>query len=237
MPNGDDIYYAADGMTDKTDTWVMEDGTMEGTLKQTQEDYPASNYFIMCFIAVLFAVQVITNPDAKTIRPLVLRTWTWYSMVTYMWIHLDLIHAIESLATLWIFGRYIAQKMRPAMYVGLYVLLGVIAAATHILFDGRPAVGASGAIMGILGMHAVICFSRFGKFEPFLMLLWFSLSLFLGIEHLGPSAHMAHIGGFMAGLAIACILIIGDWVDTSDTHPAILRLLQGHRYSLAQAEA
>ena len=64
----------------------------------------------------------------------------------------------------------------------------MIAAATHVLFDGRPTVGASGAIMGVLGMHTVLCFSRFGKVEPFLILFWFFISLGLGIARSSGSA-------------------------------------------------
>ncbi len=195
---------------------------MESEHQGIFRSHPAANYFILCILSVSYAVQVIWDPQGQWIQPLILRGWTWPGLTGYLWIHMDLIHILESIVTLWIFGRFVASRMSGVTYVSLFFLLGLIAAATHLLLDGRPTVGASGAIMGILGMHMVLCGNRFGVFEPFLALMWFIISLAMGIAHVGLAAHMAHIGGFIAGLILAVILVLTGQANSDEMSPALL---------------
>lgn len=97
-----------------------------------------------------------------------------------------------------------------------YLFVGVISAVVHIIYDGRPAIGASGAVMGILGMYVVLCFGRFGWLGPWLILVWFLLNLTGGVAGSLPVAFLAHIGGFLGGVALAGILMLFRIVERED---------------------
>jgi hypothetical protein len=52
-------------------------------------------------------------------------------------------------------------------------------------------------------MHVVLCFERFGFFGPWIVLIWFLLSLTAGAVGILPTADLAHVGGFLGGLLLA----------------------------------
>ena len=180
-----------------------------------------ANYIIMGALAVSYALQVHFDPEGLVIAPLILRRFTGAGLLGHMWLHMDAIHIIESLATLWVFGRFVVQRVRPLTYITLFVMMGIIAGVVHLMLDRRPTVGASGAIMGVLGLHVVLCGLKFGKLEPFLILLWFGVSVGFGMAALGPGAHLAHIGGFVTGMVYALVLLMLGIDDGSQAHPLI----------------
>ena len=124
---------------------------------------------------------------------------------------------------LWIFGDNIEQKFGKVKYLGIYLIWGIAAGLIHILGDPTsaiPAVGASGAISGVLGAYLMI-FPR-ARIQTFMMLgffwrmmhiqaRWF-LPFWLVFQNLlpffiggfgiagGGVAYLAHIGGFAVGL-------------------------------------
>ncbi len=183
--------------------------------------HPAANYFLLCLITVSYAVQVICDPEGRWIQPLILRSWSWTGLSGYLWVHMGPIHMLESVVTLWIFGRFVARHLSAGLYVTSFFLLGLIAAASHLLLDPRPAVGASGAIMGILGMHVILCGNRHGAFEPFLALAWFIISLVMAIAHMGPAAHVAHLAGFLSGMTLAILLVVTGQADSDEMSPTL----------------
>jgi membrane associated rhomboid family serine protease len=135
-------------------------------------------------------------------------------------------HIVGNLITLWIFGRHVSMKIGNAKYFLAYMCLGVAAAAVHILCDGRPTIGASGAIMGVLGMHVVLCFRHFGVLGPWLVLAWFLLNLAAGVIGGFPTTYMAHVGGFLAGVVLANVLILLNVAKCDDTDQALVRILR-----------
>jgi len=131
---------------------------------------------------------------------------------------------------LWIFGDNIEDILGHEKYLVFYLLCGVVAALTQVFFnfDSRvPMVGASGAIAGVMGAYLikfprariltlVFIFILFTTIEipaPVLLLYWFVIQLFSGLgsiarTHLseGGTAYFAHIGGFVAGMALVKIM-------------------------------
>ena len=87
--------------------------------------------------------------------------------------------------------------MRKRVYLLVYILLGIAAAIVHLLYDGRPAIGASGAIMGILGLNMVICFNKFSKVGPWLIIFWLCSTIVAGVTNTTATAHMEHFSGFL----------------------------------------
>ena len=140
-----------------------------------------------------------------------------------MFIHGGWLHIIGNMLFLWIFGDNVEDAMGHALYAVFYLLVGTLAALTHGLVNASeltPAVGASGAIAGVMGAYIVL-FPRatvsviipFLFFIPFplpaflLIGFWFLAQVFSGFSSLGVDAvgagggvaYFAHIGGFVAG--------------------------------------
>ena len=144
-------------------------------------------------------------------------------LISYQFLHGGVGHLLFNLLFLWIFADNIECDFGHRGFFVFYLLCGVAAAMTHLwLTDGGDLlIGASGSIAGVLGAY----FVRFPKakvltlfplgwipilFEiPALIFLgiWFVLQLIPGILGSGGQvAVWAHIGGFVAGAAIAAII-------------------------------
>ena len=149
----------------------------------------------------------------------------YVSLLSSTFLHGGLMHLGGNMLFLWIFGDNIELKFGRLKYLGIYLLWGIGAGFIHIMGDPNspiPAVGASGAISGILGAYLVM-FPR-AKIMTFLMLgffwrmmhiqaRWF-LPFWLVFQNLlpffiggfgvagGGVAYLAHIGGFVLGLGV-----------------------------------
>ncbi len=150
-----------------------------------------------------------------------------YTLFTSMFLHGDPIHLISNMLYLYIFGDNIEDAFGHLRFVLLYLLFGLAAGLVHLLsmVDSIvPAIGASGAISGILGAYIILYprarivtlvfyfFITFARIPAvFFLGFWFILQLFSGTIMLtygvqSGVAYWAHVGGFIAGVAIALLL-------------------------------
>lgn len=146
-----------------------------------------------------------------------------FSLITSMFLHGGFLHLIGNMLYLWIFGNNIEDAMGHVRFIGFYLVCGVIAAMSHALTDPgsvMPMIGASGAISGVLGAYLLLyprahvyVLIPFGFFfwrtyvPAFLVLgFWFVLQVISGTATVGGGgggvAWFAHIGGFLAGMAL-----------------------------------
>lgn len=144
------------------------------------------------------------------------------TLFTSMFMHAGWMHLASNMLYLWIFGDNVEDRLGKIKYLFLYLLSGIAAAFAQYIFhpdSNLPNVGASGAIAGVLG--AYILFFPGQKVQvllgqsivamPSLIVIgfWFLLQFVSGVgslystEETGGVAYMAHIGGFIAGLAVA----------------------------------
>ncbi len=145
-----------------------------------------------------------------------------------LFLHAGLLHLAGNMLILWIYGDNVEDRLGRLPYLVAYLGSGAIASLFHMLFSldsPLPLVGASGAISGILGFY----FRWFPRNQVRLLVFLFPflmdvimvparlvLGLYLLVDNvlpfiLSPSgeggvAHGAHIGGFVAGLALAWFL-------------------------------
>jgi len=140
-----------------------------------------------------------------------------------MFMHGGLLHLGGNMLFLWIFGNNIEDAMNRAVFVAFYLLGGVIAMLAQTAFDpdsAVPTLGASGAIAAVLGAYAllyprarvltlviIIFFVTILRLPALLVLgVWFLLQL-LDLSATQPGsegggvAYLAHIGGFLFGVA------------------------------------
>ncbi|SDD83174.1 rhomboid family intramembrane serine protease [Desulfuromonas thiophila] len=147
------------------------------------------------------------------------------TLLTSLFLHGGLLHLAGNMLFLWIFGDNVEYRLGALRYLLVYLLCGVAATLFFALFTPAsriPLVGASGAISGVLGCYFL--WFRRNRVKTFVFLFpFFMQSLFLParlvlgfylvVDNLlpflfagssaGGVAHGAHIGGFIAGLAIA----------------------------------
>ena len=155
------------------------------------------------------------------------------TIFTSMFLHGGWFHLISNMWMLWIFGDNIEDRMGHFRYLGFYLLCGVTAGLAQVFITTHssvPMVGASGAIAGISGAYLLLfprarvvtlvpIFFFFTFLEiPALIYLgfWFLSQLFSGLSVLavggrfgsyGGVAWWAHIGGFVAGLALVKLFV------------------------------
>jgi len=147
----------------------------------------------------------------------------WSTLVTSMFLHGSWMHLIGNLWFLWIFGNNVEDSMGHGRFLSFYLLCGLVAAGSHIATEPSspvPMVGASGAISAIMGAYLVlyprarvhslffiiIIIRVFQLPAWFFLLYWFSLQLATSAVQMpgggGGVAFWAHIGGFVAGVAL-----------------------------------
>ena len=77
------------------------------------------------------------------------------TIFTSMFMHGGWMHLIGNMLFLWIFGNAVCAKIGNVRYLPIYLGLGIFAGLTHMIFQGGPVIGASGAINGVVGMFLV----------------------------------------------------------------------------------
>ncbi len=208
---------------------------------------PIANYVLLALLVVCYVIEQSYLPDSFTslteipaLAPYVLTGWNPLGLVGHIFLHGGIMHLAGNMVFLWVFGNAVCEKVGNVVYPLLFLGLGVAAGMTHLLFDGHPAIGASGAISGVMAMCLIwfpineiscfyfvwfIIFIRYGWFEVssfWIMLLALAFD-FLGVAlGLGGVAYWAHIGGFAAGFVLAIALMALRWVSMDDTERTLL---------------
>ena len=170
--------------------------------------------FQIAFIPARFWLPGNFVPDVLTI-------------VVSMFLHGSLMHIGSNMLYLWIFGDNVEDRLGHFKYLVFYLLCGFLATYAHAIFSPGsriPAIGASGAIAGVLGAYLILYpHARVMTLIPifffitvrelpaiFILVIWFVLQLFSGVGSLGVTdaqdmggvAYFAHIGGFVAGMVL-----------------------------------
>lgn len=145
------------------------------------------------------------------------------SLLGHMFLHGNVMHWLGNMVFLVLFGLLLERVLGTALFVGAYLLTGLIAAALFIATHAgstTPLVGASGAISGLMGAYLGAYGLRkvrffytigfwFGKFTAPAMVvfpLWLAKELYGHFSGDSPIAYMAHAGGLLGGLLIALLL-------------------------------
>jgi membrane associated rhomboid family serine protease len=152
--------------------------------------------------------------------------------LTNTFLHGGFLHIIVNMWTLWIFGPALEDRLGPVRFAILYVLAGIAASVTHAVFNATspmPALGASGAIAGVISAYAVrfpyawirvlvlLIFVPLFFSVPAMVFagIWFFVQVLQGTSELlspfagGGIAWWAHIGGFISGWVLL------NWLEHS----------------------
>ncbi len=145
---------------------------------------------------------------------------TMLPIFTSMFLHSGLAHIAGNMLFLWIFGDNVEDYFGHFPYLLFYLACGIGSGLTHIIFNyhsSLPALGASGAISGVMGAYIILypraqvltlVFIFFLPIPAFIILgYWFLLQFLAGVSSVGAAATggvawWAHIGGFLMGMLI-----------------------------------
>jgi membrane associated rhomboid family serine protease len=178
--------------------------------------------------AYIFGLVPALLTEAKDLGPGIEVIPPWATIFTSMFMHGGFWHLAGNMLYLWIFGNNIEDAMGHARFFVFYLLCGVAAVIAQVLPNPSseiPMVGASGAISGVLGAYMLLfprarvllgvplgfLIVQLGRFPAILVLAaWFVMQLVMGAMNAardpdatqGGIAFGAHIGGFIAGMAL-----------------------------------
>jgi len=158
----------------------------------------------------------------------------YFTLITSMFMHGGWAHLLGNMLFLWVFGDNIENRIGHMRYLIFYLVCGIIASLSHVFVSGSdsliPSLGASGAISGVLGGYLLLFPSRrvrviMGRgittVPAFVALgIWIvfqvisQMGVLGGDQGGGGVAYAAHIGGFVAGLALIKLFDIGAQKDT-----------------------
>jgi len=173
----------------------------------------------------------LADDGAAPLVPMDGAVW-WLTVFTSMFMHAGFLHLAGNMLFLWVFGNNVEDSMGRLRFLLFYLAAGIVAVyAEAILAPGStlPTIGASGAVSGVLGgyillyprariltMIIVIFFFTFIEIPALIMLgIWFVLQALPAFGELatpdlggqaGGIAYLAHVGGFIFGLATIKLL-------------------------------
>lgn len=151
-------------------------------------------------------------------------------LLTSQFLHGGWAHFFGNMWILWLFGDNVEDRLGHFPYLMLYLISGIAASLTHYLFNAQstvPAIGASGAIAGIMGAYLILFpYAKVVMMIPVLWIpfffrvpavtyigIWFVGQFLLGVGDLilpaqgGGVAWWAHVGGFLFGAIVVRVCI------------------------------
>jgi membrane associated rhomboid family serine protease len=156
-----------------------------------------------------------------------------------MFLHSGWIHLIGNMWVLLIFGDNVEDRMGSIWFFAFYLICGVVSGLTQAFIaptSGVPAIGASGAIAGVLAAYLVFFpTARVVTFIPLFIvpwfvnipalvfiIIWFLLQFLNGVFASGAAAsggvaYWAHVGGFICGLLL--VWLFGRSRNRPKTYP------------------
>ncbi len=216
---------------------------------------PVVNWIVVALVIFIFSIQfaeinqvinrkmsLVEYKENSVTTQNLLDGWSIKGLFGHMWLHGGVLHFIGNMIFLWLFGNAVCSKIGNLYYLPVYIGLGLMAAFTHLLFSDNPAMGASGAINGLVGMYLVFfpensisCFFWFlflfwrlfwfSLRSFWMILMWFAFDILGAMRGSGGVAYFAHIGGFLAGVGLAILMLRTKMIVMERDETSILELL------------
>jgi membrane associated rhomboid family serine protease len=147
-----------------------------------------------------------------------------WQLLTYGFLHGNLMHIFFNMFALWMFGRELELMMGPRRFLTYFFTCVVGAGIVQLLVAGTqgglyPTVGASGGVFGILLAYGLafpnrmimLMFPPIPMKAKYFVLVFGLLELYLGVSGNAPGvANFAHLGGMLFGF-----LLLRYWTRTS----------------------
>lgn len=170
--------------------------------------------------AIVFVAQMVFDSTYQLTNLLALYPYNSgvfepYQLVTHMFAHGGFFHILFNMYALWMFGSVLERLWGAKKFLIFYFACGLVAGlAQMFLVSNAPAIGASGAIMGLLAAFAY----TFPNVEFFILPIPFPIkakymaAIYAAIDLFGGFsgstdnvAHFAHLGGLVMGFILVIL--------------------------------
>lgn len=136
----------------------------------------------------------------------------WYRLITYMFIHGSLYHYLTNALSLYIFGSRVEKYYGRKNMLIIYFISGIFAGIASMIFNSGMAVGASGAIFGLMAgvfVYTKVKGHTMEGLDNYIMIIFVIIGILSGflIEN---TDNWGHIGGFLAGILTSLVMLKGD---------------------------
>ncbi len=186
---------------------------------RSQRTTPVVLNLIIINALVYFIQMMFDGPDEKITRMIALFPFQTeyfkpYQLVTHMFAHGGFFHLLFNMFVLWMFGTMLERVWGPKRFFIFYFACGLAAGVAHLLLEFSPAVGASGAIMGLFAAFAYLFPNTELIIFPipvpikakYAVAIMAAIDLFGGVYPAGGNiAHFAHLGGLVMGFILVLI--------------------------------
>jgi membrane associated rhomboid family serine protease len=170
--------------------------------------------------AIMFVAQMVLDSSLDITNKLALYSYNSglfepYQLVTHMFLHGGFLHILFNMYALWLFGTVLERLWGPKKFLIFYLICGLAAGVAQMFMGNGAAIGASGAIMGLLAAFAYTFPNTEFYILPFpfpikakyMAAIYAAIDLFGGFS--GGSgdniAHFAHLGGLVMGFILVII--------------------------------
>ncbi len=202
--------------------------------------WPFAN-FIIIGVTAAFSVMVFAGAvPEREVEAMVLQ-WSVKGLFGYMLVHGDVLHLLGNMLFLWVFGNAVCAKVGNIPYFFIYVGTGAAAGVAHLLVAEAPAIGASGAVNGVVGMYLMLYplnnitvfylfiyyIGTFALSGMWLILMWLAFDLWGAWTGAPGVAYWAHLGGFAGGFLLATALLLSGVIRMSSTECSLIAYLRG----------
>ncbi len=211
-------------------------------IETLQQERPWANWLIvgacsLVSLAVIFKMDLPFDYHA-----LILRGFSMPGFLGHILLHGGFMHLIGNMIFLWVFGNAVCTNINNWVYLIAFLFCTVVSASVHVLMDGQPAIGASGAINGIVGMvFAMYPLNRVHLYwlvffnggstscrAWVIIMAWFVFDIGGALIGSHGVAYWAHIGGFIGGVCFGLVALKTGWVElTQYDNRSLLDIIRG----------
>jgi len=185
------------------------------------------------------SIRMLDEPPAGSLQP---RQFHFSQLVTHIFVHLNVLHLLGNMFFLFAFANAVNAKLGHLPFLGTYLLAGFAAGSAWLLIgEHRPALGASGAIMGIVGVFFIFfprndvlfwgnfAYRDFGTFyvPAYYVISFYLVADLLGViwQHESGIGYVAHLGGALTGITLAIVLVTSRVVRSAFGEENLLQTL------------
>lgn len=167
---------------------------------------------IIVFVICTFTGDLLYNVGAFSAGEFVERK-EYYRIFTSIFLHWDINHLVSNMIVLFYLGEVVEKHFGSVRYGIIYFVTGIcgnLLSMGYELYTNAyvSSVGASGAVFGIIGALLILVIIHKGRLDQITigrLLFMIFYSLYSGFAGSNIN-NAAHLGGFLSGMAVACIL-------------------------------